>query len=44
MTTDWREAVEENRSGIESWAESDLPLAEEMQQLLDEADKEVSTR
>ena len=32
------EAVERHRDSIEAWARSDLPLAEEMGQLLDEAD------
>lgn len=34
----WLESVEENRETIEKWAESDLPLADDMAQLLEEAD------
>lgn len=35
---DWRESVEEHREAIESWADSDLPLAGEMEALLKEAE------
>lgn len=36
--SDWRESVEQHRDGIAAWADSDLPLAEEMMDLLEEAE------
>lgn len=37
----WRESVEQHREAIESWADSDLPLADEMDALLQEAETEA---
>lgn len=38
MPTDWRDAVEENRETLEAWAATDLPLADDVAELLDRAD------
>lgn len=38
VTERWRESVEEHRDALESWAASDLPLADDWRQLLDAAD------
>jgi hypothetical protein len=37
----WRESVEEHRETLESWANSDLPLTNEMQALLEEAESQA---
>lgn len=37
----WLKGVEQRRAAIEAWADSDLPLADEMRALLDEADNEL---
>lgn len=34
----WVESVDEHRDAIESWAESDLPLAGDMAELLEKAE------
>jgi hypothetical protein len=36
--TAWRNSVEQHRDALESWAASDLPLASEIRELLEEAD------
>lgn len=38
MVERWQESVIEHRETIEAWAESDLPLAEEMSALLEEVE------
>lgn len=35
----WQDSVEEHRDALEAWADSDLPLSEEMDALLREADE-----
>ena len=38
MTGDWISSVEEHRDVLESWADSELPLSEDISELLDIAD------
>jgi hypothetical protein len=42
MQESWRDSVEENRDTLETWADSDLPLSEEVAELLDRADAGTS--
>lgn len=39
MTEPWLESVDEHRDVLERWAASDLPLSEEIQLLLKQADE-----
>lgn len=38
MRNEWRESVEEKRDTLEAWAATDLPLADDVAELLERAD------
>lgn len=41
MPSEWRQAIDEHRDALERIAESDLPISEDVAELLAEADAEA---
>lgn len=42
MPEPWRQSVDEKRETLEAWAKTDLPLSDEIAELLDRADSASS--